>query len=305
MKNKYTFKSKIAFALLAFLGFQHNVMAQITINVSEDTYVEGTSTNSSVNFGGAAEGRARDTTTSAPRIAYYKFPVASSLPSSVTCANLKVFLYAPTTDPALKPSEFIQVHKLPSTWSENVVTYDTKPTTGAFIREINVQTKPTPVVTNAYTAYFVDVTAYVNEVLAAGGTDISFALKAKPADAGGAGILVRTGTKENTTQPVTATLELNCTLGVDDIGNNQSPLKVYPNPTKSSFTLNSTFNSSDVLEISVFNLLGAKVASFKESVHPGIWKKEYTAQELNMTTGMYLLKVSSINGSSVSKIVVE
>ena len=142
--------------------------------------------------------------------------------------------------------------------------------------------------------------------MAASGTEISFAIKALPSDAGGDGRAVRIGTKEDS-NPTAATIEINYTLGVDYFSsNNGSPLKIYPNPIKSEFTLNKSFNTSDSLEISIFNFLGQKISGFSENVQPGNWEKTYNKADINMKNGIYLIKVTSTNhGESFSKIVVD
>ena len=214
-------------------------------------------------------------------------------------------------------TEIMQIHKLGNGWSEGVVTFDTKPDTGAFISELEIENVAVSSPNDYSKSYTVDVTAYFNQVLAASGTDISFAIKAKNKD-DFSGTLgpgqegnVRNGTKEfviaNPGLPdAAATITINYTLGVNDINNNQFPLTIYPNPASSIFTLNRTFKTSDELEVSVFNIFGAKVSSFKENVNPGVWKKELNTQQFSMQSGIYMLKVSSkLNGTSVSKLVVK
>lgn len=311
MKKNYIMKLKATAVVLVFMAFNQNYFAQtatVNIDVSEDTYVVGTSSGSGTNYGGDVEGRARDTVTSAPRITYYKFPVSNSIPSSVTSAVLKFYVYLPSSGGA---TEIMQIHKLTNSWKENVVTYDDKPDTGSFISEFGI-TSVQVASPNDYTAYTVDVTAYFNQVLAAKGTDISFAIKAKNKDdnsgtlGSGQSGNVRTGTKESETSAASSIEITYSTLGVDDFSKNKSSFNIYPNPVKSSFTLNRTFTESDVVEITIFNLLGAKVSSIKETVQPGVWKKEFSKKDLNMKEGIYLLKVNSkISGTSVSKIVVK
>ncbi|WP_066222942.1 CBM96 family carbohydrate-binding protein [Formosa haliotis] len=302
MKKKYILKLKTALALLVLVGLHQRVMAQTmaTINISEDTYVQGSSVGT--NYGADVEARVRDTATSAPRITYYKFPVISGLPSSVTSATLKFHTYLPSSTGT---TEILQIHKLTNAWSESVVTYDTKPDTGAFISELTINSVPVTSPNDYSNSYMVDVTAYFNQVLAASGTDISFAIKAKNIDEGGNEKLVRLATKE-AGGAVAATITINYILGVDDIKKTELPLVIYPNPTKSSFILNRTFKSADMLDVSIFNILGVRVSSFKEIVQPGVWNKELNVQDFKMGSGIYMVKLTSqSNGSAVSKLVIE
>tara|TARA_R110002049_G_scaffold164567_1_gene330573 strand:- start:6253 stop:7164 length:912 start_codon:yes stop_codon:yes gene_type:complete len=303
MKNNYIFKFKTSFVLLFCMVMHYSTIAQTmeTINVSADTYVRGGS-QADDNYGSEAEILARDTTTSAARIVYFKFPVSNALPNSVTNATLKFFSRINSSSTS---TEFLEVHKLVSSWDESSVTWNTKPATGAFITD-NLAVPVGPTNPAPYTEVSQDVTDYFNEVLAASGTEISFAIKALPSDAGGDGRAVRIGTKEDS-NPTAATIEINYTLGVDYFSsNNGSPLKIYPNPIKSEFTLNKSFNTSDSLEISIFNFLGQKISGFSENVQPGNWEKTYNKADINMKNGIYLIKVTSTNhGESFSKIVVD
>lgn len=303
MKNNYIIKLTTSLILLFFIGLQTEIKAQTmeTIDVSADTYVRDGS-QADDNYGSVIEVLARDTTTSAPRIVYLKFPVSNSLPNSVTNATLKFFSRINSSSTS---TEILEVHKLVSNWDESTVTWNTKPATGAFITD-NLPVPVGPTNPAPYTEISLDVTSYFNEVLATTDTDISFAIKALPSDAGGDGRAVRIGTKEDTGQSVGASIEISYTLGIDDISFNGSPLKIYPNPVESTFTLNKAFKSSDLLEISIFNILGVKVVSLSETVQPGNWKKTFNRNELNLTKGIYLIKILSENhGDNSSKIVID
>jgi hypothetical protein len=304
MKNNYIFKVTTSLILLFFIGVTTELMAQTmeTINVSEDTYVRGDS-NADDNYGTETIAYARDTTISIPRITYLKFPVSGTLPTSVTSATLKFysFINSSSTD-----TETLEIYKRDSdAWNEASVTYNNRPLKGAFINNVTVAVGPTNPA--PYTMYSLDVTAYFNEVLAASGTAISFAIKPQPTDIGGGDRYVRIGTKENTSETVGSYIEIEyVALGVDDFSSNASPLNIYPNPANANFTLRKSFNSPDSLEISIFNLLGQKVASLSETVQPGVWKKTFNKTELNLKTGIYLVKVSSDEhgNSSSTKIVI-
>ena len=312
MKQKHFFDFKIAIAILFIMILQTTGRAQ-TIKVSEDTYVYGAA-NTDVNYGSGVEAAARDTLSSVPRISYFKFPLSSVTATSVTNAKIKFFVYLPSSTAV---TEILQIHKVPkkfgvvaNDWSESTVTYTTRPRViPTPITEVIVTSVPVASPNNYTNFYEVDVTAYLNEALAAGDTDISIAIKAKPKVDGGKDKQVRLGTREALPlEQYSASITYTPSpLGVNDLSSlNPFSLQVYPNPIKAMFSLTRTFNSSDLIEVAIYDVLGAQVAKFKEAVNTGVWSKELDAQALNMNKGVYIIKVlSQSNGNSVSKVIVD
>ena len=303
MKKNYTFKSNPYVMLLFCIVLQSGIVVgqtTETIAVSADTYVRD-GAQADDNYGAEIEILARDTTTSAPRIVFLKFPVGASLPSSITSATLKFFSRINSSSTS---TETLEVHKLGSNWGESTVTWNNKPATGAFITD-NLPVPVGPTNPAPYTEISQDVTSYFNEVLASSDTEISFAIKALPSDAGGDGRAVRIGTKEDPA-PTGASIDIEYTLSLDDFNSDGgTPLKVFPNPANSTFSLNKIFKSSETVGISIHNMLGKEVLAITERVYPGTWKKTFNKTELNLHRGIYLITVSSdLSGNSSSKIVI-
>lgn len=305
MKNNCSIIMKFTLAILCGMGVQQYATAQaeVTLNVSADTYVSGQgSTRSSTNYGSDVEGRVRDTTTSAPRITFYKFDFPSSLPATINTATLKFFTYIPIDGAT---SDIVEIHKYINTWTEDGLTFNNKQETGAFISEVPVNAIE-PVTPNVYQQYTVDITSYFNQIVSASGSEISIILKAKAANIGGGDLNIRTGMKENTDQVVGATIVLNeATASLTD-QDNAMALKVFPNPVSNQFTLTRAFTTNEVVDISIYDVLGSKITSIKESINPGVWTKDLNAKDLNMKSGLYFVKINSqFNGNSAYKIMVQ
>lgn len=300
----------MAAAFVFCLVAQHDAKAQ-TIKVSEDSYVWAT--NPTTNYGSGVEAAARDTVSTTGRISYFKFPLTSLTGKQVATAKIKFFVYLPSSTAV---TEILQIHKMPvmfdampNTWTENDVTFDTRPNvTPTPIGEITVNSVAVSTPNNYSNSYELDIASYLNDALAAGQSDISIAIKAKPKKDGGKDKQVRLGTKEaGTGGEFGASITYSgAVLGNTDFKTNQPSANVYPNPIESAFTLSRTFSSSDVVEVAIYNVLGAKVAGFKENVGAGSWIKDLNAKELNMNKGVYLINISSqSNGNATSKVVVK
>jgi hypothetical protein len=96
----------------------------------------------------------------------------------------------------------------------------------------------------------------------------------------------------------------NCTLlDVETKNNSANALNVFPNPNNGSFTIsfNNISNSHFVLEL--YNELSQKIYSLTE-MNYGSFKKTLTADELNLSNGIYFVKLISGNMVQTKKIVI-
>jgi pullulanase/glycogen debranching enzyme len=82
------------------------------------------------------------------------------------------------------------------------------------------------------------------------------------------------------------------TLSLDDQFNNSEKLTIYPNPTKNQFQINAQSN-----QVVIFDLLGKKVAEFKGEFETN---ESFSIQHLK--NGIYIVKITGLQGSSILKI---
>ena len=80
------------------------------------------------------------------------------------------------------------------------------------------------------------------------------------------------------------------TLSTDELELNKTNIDLYPNPTKNSFVI-----SADATQVEIYNITGQLIKSFSNVI---------SNQQLDITnleTGMYLIKITDVNGTSQSK----
>jgi hypothetical protein len=80
------------------------------------------------------------------------------------------------------------------------------------------------------------------------------------------------------------------TLSSDDFETIQNNITIYPNPTKNSFAL-----TQDASKVEIYNIAGQLVKTFNNVI---------SNQQLDSThleTGLYLIKITDINGISQTK----
>ena len=83
------------------------------------------------------------------------------------------------------------------------------------------------------------------------------------------------------------------TLSLDEHFNNTEKLSIYPNPTADQFQINVA--STHVV---IFDMMGRKVADYK-----GAFKSNNTFSIQHLKRGIYLVKVTGLNGSAIQKII--
>ncbi|MEJ6491919.1 MAG: T9SS type A sorting domain-containing protein [Flavobacteriales bacterium] len=74
-------------------------------------------------------------------------------------------------------------------------------------------------------------------------------------------------------------------------------LKIYPNPNSGTFTVNA-LNTSDKIDVQVFDLLGKKVLQLNQV-------NTKTTVTLNERDGVYLVKIKSGNDIRVQKVILK
>lgn len=81
------------------------------------------------------------------------------------------------------------------------------------------------------------------------------------------------------------------TLGVTDFDNENSTLKVYPNPMSTQATVEFTANQSETVDVLMYDQLGKVVYQNKHNVVPG--KNSITLNRNNLSAGLYFCKIVS------------
>ena len=92
------------------------------------------------------------------------------------------------------------------------------------------------------------------------------------------------------------------TFSTNDVVNEQEAFKIYPNPANEQITLAFTASSVQKSDISIFDISGKLVKSFK------IDRKPSTTINLNvadLSTGVYFVRTQSESGSRVEKLIIE
>ena len=92
------------------------------------------------------------------------------------------------------------------------------------------------------------------------------------------------------------------TFSTNDVVNEQEAFKIYPNPANEQITLAFTANSVQKSDISIFDISGKLVKSFKIDQEPS------TTINLNvadLSTGVYFVKTQSESGTQVEKLIIE
>lgn len=84
------------------------------------------------------------------------------------------------------------------------------------------------------------------------------------------------------------------TLSTDELELNKTNIDLYPNPTKNSFVI-----SADATQVEIYNITGQLIKSFSNVI---------SNQQLDITnleTGMYLIKITDVNGTSQAKKIIK
>ena len=94
-----------------------------------------------------------------------------------------------------------------------------------------------------------------------------------------------------------------CDAGIAQVNNDLSNVSVVPNPFSSNAIVNFNSNIEGTFTIKVMDLLGSIVSTKEISVVHG--SNQTTLDRKGLSSGMYLLSISTGNGSVTRKIVIE
>ena len=93
-------------------------------------------------------------------------------------------------------------------------------------------------------------------------------------------------------------------LGVKEVAGSNDLIQAYPNPYSSVVTINLNLKESSAVLLEVYNMLGEKVQVLDNShKQSGNYYYNFSAKSLGFTAGMYFVKLSSGNKTTVVKIV--
>lgn len=81
-------------------------------------------------------------------------------------------------------------------------------------------------------------------------------------------------------------------------------LKIYPNPFSNETNLNYLVTESIGIEISLMDVLGKRLILFDDKQGPGIYQLNINTTELQLTKGMYFLKLKTTKNENVLKLIV-
>lgn len=81
---------------------------------------------------------------------------------------------------------------------------------------------------------------------------------------------------------------------LDKIANNSIALACYPNPFSQSTEIEFKVNKKDLIDLSIFDLTGKKIATLVKAERvPGLYKLNFNTKGYNLKSGLYLLKLAS------------
>lgn len=93
-------------------------------------------------------------------------------------------------------------------------------------------------------------------------------------------------------------------LGVKEVVASGDLIQAYPNPYSSVTTINVNLKESNTVLLEVYNVLGEKVQVLDNSnKQPGNYYYNFSAKNLGFTSGMYFVKLSSGNKTTLVKII--
>jgi len=90
-------------------------------------------------------------------------------------------------------------------------------------------------------------------------------------------------------------------VGINEINNDNINFITYPNPTTSSFSLETTLNTPGNIQTTISNTLGQIVYSFNETANKGIYRKTFNPR---LPQGMYYLTLQTEEGRTTRKMMV-
>lgn len=93
-------------------------------------------------------------------------------------------------------------------------------------------------------------------------------------------------------------------LSVASVAASNAAVQIYPNPNNGTFTVTGNIISSKDADIEVLNAIGQKVYEVKVPVANGVINKEVQLPQTD-ASGIYLLHITTDNGSTVVRVVIE
>lgn len=96
---------------------------------------------------------------------------------------------------------------------------------------------------------------------------------------------------------------IDATIGEEEVILTDNSVDIFPNPTNGEFTLNVNLGISGELDVNIYNLNGQKV--YHESIISGSGIAELKVNLSDMSSGMYMVKISSGDAIIMRKIILE
>jgi hypothetical protein len=88
--------------------------------------------------------------------------------------------------------------------------------------------------------------------------------------------------------------------------NNELSVSNYPNPVLESTTIKYILPAATPVQLDVLTTTGRVVASYDLGIQPpGLTEYSWTRDPLSLSAGVYLIKVNTPSGSSISKMLLE
>ncbi len=260
------------------------------VPVLEDSYTRAGSFSNS-NFGSAATVNCK---TSSPRFNRFGMLKFNSTLYEDNIVSATLNFYASTNT----ANSFTQnIRALGNNWSENSVTENNRPTPRQVVAPVTFDSQEGR-------WYSIDVTDWVQEQKDNGWTRVSFAFE----DTDRSTFLSRITSKEGD-RTMAAFLEVdsnsNSNVTTTETRNSDAvdverSFSVYPNPVNLDFNVEKTFDSTDNIEVSIYTITGELVTSTTEKVEAGLWSKNFSKSELQLSRGIYTVKLNCEKASGFS-----
>ncbi len=87
--------------------------------------------------------------------------------------------------------------------------------------------------------------------------------------------------------------------------NKNNSLKVFPNPTNETFTIQARSKSSDLGEIIIHDLSGQLVYSKYVNLEEGEWSQNFASEQLGMSAGIYIIELKTTEDTETIKLVIK
>ncbi len=87
---------------------------------------------------------------------------------------------------------------------------------------------------------------------------------------------------------------------------NQLPLSVYPNPFSNEFAISYTLNEDADVQVELYSVVGEKWELLpNQKQAKGNHNHKFSSESLQLSSGMYFVKLSTSNGSVIKRVIVE